>query len=189
MRAFIAFDLPANLRQELGQVSAGLQRSLAGAPLRWVAAGSIHLTLKFLGDVDPGQVAAIGERIQAAASGYAPFEVALTELGAFPSPRRPRVLWAGLRAPAALASLQQALEAQLESLGFEPEARPFTPHLTLARARREADARQLAGVASALAAEPLRPVSAHLQELTLFRSQLDPGGAVYNPLVQIQLTG
>lgn len=187
MRTFIAFDLPDALRTELQAASQRLQRKLAAAPLRWVAADSIHLTLKFLGEIEEGQVAAVVERLQAAAASIAPLEISLTQLGAFPTAQRPRVLWAGLRAPAALGELQLAVEVQLAQLGFPPEGRPFTPHLTLARAQRDARPAQLAAVAPALAAESLEPLTAALREITLFQSQLNRGGAVYNPLVRIHL--
>jgi 2'-5' RNA ligase len=121
------------------------------------------------------------------AAEFTAFDVKLTELGVFPNLRRPRILWAGLQAPASLAELQRAVEAEMAELGFAPEDRAFTPHLTLARAHRDAQPAQLAGLATVLKAEQLAPLAARLDELVVFRSQLNRGGAVYNPLVRIHL--
>jgi 2'-5' RNA ligase len=187
LRVFIALDLPAILRGELQAVSLRLQRSLAGAPLRWVAPESMHLTLQFLGDIDQAQMNEIELRLRGLTTGFTAFNVRLAELGVFPNLRRPRILWAGLQAPASLAELQRAVEAEMVELGFAPEDRPFTPHLTLARAHRDAQPAQLASLATELKAEQLAPLAAWLDELVVFRSQLNRGGAVYNPLVRIQL--
>lgn len=187
LRVFIALDLPDALRAELETVSLRLQRRLAGAPLRWVAAESMHLTLQFLGDIEQEQVSPLELRLRTAAAEFAAFDVRLTELGVFPNLRRPRILWAGLQAPDSLAVLQRAIEAHMAELGFAREDRPFTPHLTLARAHRDAQPAQLAGLAAALKAEQLTPLAARLDELVLFRSQLNRGGAVYNPLIRIRL--
>jgi 2'-5' RNA ligase len=187
LRVFIALDLPAILRGELQAVSLRLQRSLAGAPLRWVAPESMHLTLQFLGDIDQAQMNEIELRLRGLTTGFTAFNVRLAELGVFPNLRRPRILWAGLQAPASLAELQRAVEAEMVELGFAPEDRPFTPHLTLARAHRDAQPAQLAGLATKLKAEQLAPLAARLDELVVFRSQLNRGGAVYNHLVRIQL--
>lgn len=187
LRAFIALDLPDALRAELEAVSLRLQRRLVGAPLRWAAAESMHLTLQFLGDVEQQQVSQIELSLRTAAAEFTAFDVHLTELGMFPNLRRPRILWVGLQVPASLAVLQRAIEAHMAELGFAPEDRPFTPHLTLARAHRDAQPAQLASLATVLKAQQLAPLAARLDELVVFRSQLNRGGAVYNPLVRIQL--
>lgn len=187
MRAFIAFELPQALRSELEALSASLQRALAGVPLSWVPPGNIHLTLKFLGEIQPSQTAALGAALHALASQHTAMDVRLGELGAFPSLQRPHVLWVGLQAPATLHQIAGQLEQAMQSLGFVPETRPFTPHLTLARTRREAAPGQLAGVQAALAAQAVPVLSISLGELVLFESQLKAGGAVYNPLVRISL--
>jgi len=183
MRAFIAFELPDGVRGELAAVSSRLQRQLAGTPWRWVPPENMHLTLQFLGEVEEAQMNGIVAAMQAAAADHAPMPVHLDGLGAFPNPRRPRVLWAGLAAPPGLAELQAKLSAVLDELGFPPERSRFTPHLTLARARGQA----APGVAEALTAEAPQRVSAALSEIVLFESQLKRGGAVYNPLVRAPL--
>lgn len=164
-----------------------MQTALAGVPLRWVPPRNMHLTLKFLGETQPRQVATLADALQAIASQHSPLDVRLAELGIFPNSKQPRVLWVGLHAPAALAEIAQQVEHAAVALGFATEPKPFTPHLTLARTGREAAAAQLADVEAALAAQPVPEVSASLSELGLFESQLKAGGAVYNPLVRSTL--
>lgn len=187
MRAFIAFELPESMLAALTAVSAELQRSLPTTALRWVPVSNLHLTLKFLGEVEPSRVAAIAEVLGALSANYAAMPITLDGLGVFPTPRRPRVVWAGLTGPAALAQLAAAVEDGMHALGFDREARAFMPHLTLARVRRDAQPAQLAGLQPALAQQTVPAVSGLLEQLVLFESQLKPSGAVYNSLVRIRL--
>lgn len=187
MRAFIAFELPENVLAALAAVSADLQRSLPTTALRWVPVSNMHLTLKFLGETQPEQASAISASLQRLGDTYSAMPVSLERLGAFPNLRSPRVVWVGLQAPAALAQLAAEVDDAMSALGFGREARPFTPHLTLARVRREAQPRQLAGLQSALAQQAVPAASGVLEQLVLFESQLKPSGAVYNSLARIEL--
>lgn len=189
MRAFIAFELPAALREELTALSASLKSALKGVPLSWVRPANMHLTLKFLGQIERKQAAAVGEALASIASQHSAITVCLGALGAFPGMQPPRVIWVGLHAPAALAEIASQVEQAAVALGFAAEARPFTPHLTLARARRDAAPAHLAGVAQVLAQRlPTQPAQqTSLSELALFESQLKAGGAVYNSVVRSSL--
>lgn len=187
MRAFIAFELPESVLAALAAVTADLQRSLPTAALRWVPVGNMHLTLKFLGETQPEQISAISASLQRLGDMYAPVPISLEGLGAFPNLRSPRVVWVDLQAPAALAQLAAEVEDAMAVLGFGREARAFTPHLTLARVRREAQPRQLAGLQSALAQQAVPAANGMLEQLVLFESQLKPSGAVYNSLARIEL--
>lgn len=187
MRAFIAFELPEVLRSALAALSAGLQAGLCGVPLNWVPPRNMHLTLRFLGEIRHSQAAALGEALQAIADHSVQLAVRLSTLGAFPGVQHPRVLWAGLHASAALTTVAAQVEQAAMAAGLPAAERPFMPHLTLARVRRQATPAQLAGVAAALAAQPLPTLNATLGELVLFESQLKAGGAVYNPRVRASL--
>ena len=135
MRCFIAIDLPEDIKAEIGRQQAALRAALAQASARdrkinWTRPGGIHLTLKFLGETD--RVNQVIEALQ----GIGPlekFSVEVKGFGFFPDARRPRVLWTGIEAPPVLAELARRAETALEKLGFAPEQRAFTPHLTLAR--------------------------------------------------------
>lgn len=140
MRAFLAIDLPNKIREELARRQAQFQRALAATSdrdrgVRWVHPEGIHLTLKFLGEISDEKFHRLIEQL----GNQAPFEefsVKVKGFGFFPDDRRPRVFWAGVEAPAALARLAAQIDAALTLIGFAPETRTFKPHLTLARFNR-----------------------------------------------------
>ncbi len=190
LRLFIALEMPAPIQQALQTISADLQAKLPNSPLRWIPVPSIHLTLKFLGDVAEESVPAIQAELEQQAAAFAPFDLSVAELGVFPNVRRPRIVWVGVDAPSQLSALQLSVENAMEKLGYPAEQRDFTPHLTLARAIRGANPAALALVGKLVSAEWLREKSsASVDRVTLFQSSLNRGGAVYNPLVHAQLTG
>ncbi len=179
MRLFVAINLPLEERDRL-QRAAGVLRA-AHLPVRWVQADALHLTLKFLGEVPEERAGEIESALDAAAAGYAPFELELRGLGGFPNLANPRVVWVGVHAPPELARLAAAVEEAMADLGFPREGRAFTPHLTLGRAERDARAgqfRELGRLAAAFdfaAQVPARSVD-------LMRSHLSPRGARYERL-------
>src|SRR6266404_654137 len=140
MRAFVAIDLPEGIRAALGQKQAELRASLAhevparpsrDPDIRWTRPEGIHLTLKFLGEVQDAAVKQVTE-VLSSFGPLAPFTVELKGFGFFPGPSRPRVLWAGVKAPPDLARLAGRIEEKMEKLGYAREHREFNPHLTLA---------------------------------------------------------
>ena len=136
MRAFIALDLDAPIRKALGRSQDSL-RTLAPT-LKFVDPASIHLTLKFLGDIDARSVPQIADQLSAIAADVQSFEFAVRDLGCFGDrSQRVRTLWAGVDDSAGeLASLQARIESAMDAIGYPPETRPYAPHLTLARSRR-----------------------------------------------------
>ena len=134
MRLFAALDLSDIQRREIHTLQQRLRFYLDG--VKWTNPVEMHLTLKFLGEVEPDRIPGILEAIELAAAAAAPFPLAFGGCGAFPSLQKARVLWVGLRQGcAALTDLAAKLEATLADQGFPPESRPFTPHLTLGRLR------------------------------------------------------
>src|SRR5688572_7353422 len=131
MRLFVALNLPRKERDKIFRSVRPLRE--ATYPFRWVEPDHYHLTLKFLGEVHPERVAPIRELVEKVAAGTRPFEVQMKGLGAFPTLRRPRVLWMGADPSPALRCLKHDVEWGLASCGFERETRAFHPHLTLAR--------------------------------------------------------
>ena len=136
VRAFVALDISYESRQAVEAATTGL-RDAGISGVRWVRPEAIHLTLKFLGNVDAGQVQTILGALEAAAAGTGPFELKLTGLGAFPNVRTPRVIWVGLYAEIdPLLELQRRVDLELHSaLGIPIEKRHFSPHLTIGRVR------------------------------------------------------
>jgi 2'-5' RNA ligase len=180
MRLFIALELPDLVKAELAAAQGRLRAG--GHPVRWADAAGVHLTLQFLGEADPGLVGPLLAGL--AAIPAAPIALRLDGLGAFPSARQPRVVWAGVAGDtAALARLHAAVTAATGPLGFPAEARPFSPHLTLGRARQDARPEQLRALGEALrAAAPPAPAAWDAGPPTLFRSELTPRGAIYTAL-------
>ena len=184
LRLFIAIDLPPHLRQALGREIDRLALLAPEKVVRWVRPDAIHLTLKFLGDCPAGRVDEIAAAMAQSARGVEPFSIVAGGLGLFPNPREPRVIWAGLQeATGRLAVLQKRVEEGIARLGFVPERRSYNPHLTLGRTGRDAGLAEKRRLGEILAAQ-IVPILAEapVSEITLFRSELKPGGAIYTRL-------
>ncbi len=209
-RSFVAVELPQEVTALLGEI----QRQLAGnlgassEALRFTRPEGIHLTLQFLGDVPMQGIAQVEAALRQAAVGHAPFRLEVGGLGAFPHARRPRVVWVGLAGDteAALA-LAASVRERLEPLGLRPD-KPFSPHLTLARVRREAGAADLA-VLSRVLSLTVSPLSHEatfdatfeatfdatfeatfdVAGVSLMRSYLQPGGSRYEQQAYAELQG
>lgn len=136
MRLFVAVNLPAGERHAAWDAAGPLRE--AGLPVRWVVADGFHVTLKFLGEVDPAQREPIGAALTGAVRRLKPFDVTLGGIGAFPSFDRPRVVWLGVEHHPALELLANDVEHALRPFGFESELRPFQPHVTIGRTQRDA---------------------------------------------------
>jgi 2'-5' RNA ligase len=190
LRLFVALEPPAAVRERLAAVQAALRRGAgrAASEVRWVAPENVHLTLQFLGAVAEERAAAVAGAVAAAASGARPLDLHVRGAGAFPTPRRPRVLWAGLAGDLdALAALAKDLGGRLAPLGFPPEERLFRAHLTLGRAR---DPRGARGLEAAVAAAAGADAGAwRAEDLVLFRSHLSPKGPRYEALARAPLGG
>jgi 2'-5' RNA ligase len=182
LRLFVAMDVPEPLKMALAAAVAPFRDRIPGA--RWTNLDGWHVTLKFLGATWPRVVANVDAAVASVAAGSAPFETAITELGVFPSPRRARVVWAGLSdAGGRFANLVRSLDERLAD-DFEPEDRPFTPHLTVARLTPTRDINEFAPglVGTSVASEPF--LTTHL---VLYRSHLSPKGATYEPVLRAPL--
>ncbi len=190
MRAFIAIDLPENIREALGQKQALLQTSLAQAGAakpnrdsntRWSRPEGIHLTLKFLGEITNVQVKQVTETLDAFEP-FKTFPIEVKGFGFFPGPGRPRVLWAGVEAPPDLVQLARRVEDGMETLGFAREQRDFNPHLTLARFK---EPRPLPALRS-LVEQQNNLSFGHFEasEFFLFESKLSSHGAEYRKVAR-----
>lgn len=188
IRAFIAADLPEDLRHALARVTQHLKSELKGVPIRWVPPENIHLTLKFLGEVSQRNLPFLIELLQGGVADQRPFEFGVGGLGAFPDIRRPRVLWVGVKGPKELHDLHHAVESAMEKIGYAREARPFEPHLTLGRVSRNASPEEVRRVSETLRAVQVGFLgSALVEEIYLYRSDLRPTGAVYTRLAAAPL--
>ncbi len=187
IRAFIAIELSKEIQTGLDGVLKRLRP--ATEAVRWVPAGNIHLTLKFLGDTPVEKVEPLKKSMESEAIRHEPFEIQVGTLGAFPNPRRPRVIWVGVQAPAELARLAAGVEKAVQSLGFVPEERPFSPHLTLGRVSQHASYDEIGALAELITNTRVESLGiARVDKIHLFRSDLRSTGAVYTSLFEARLS-
>ncbi len=188
IRSFIAIELPDELKLELIQLEARL-KSGKQPWVKWVNPYSIHLTLKFLGNIAIDRTGEITGAIEEAVQEISPFHLEVKELGVFPNLRRVQVAWVGISGELdKLSQLQKRIETNLTPLGFAPESRAFTPHLTLARLRDQAslDERQRFGQLIANAKFEAA-YTIEVDAISLMRSQLTREGAIYSRISLAEL--
>ena len=184
IRTFIAVEIPAGIKEEMARVQAGLK--VSGAYVGWVRPEGIHLTLKFLGDVEASRIDELAAAVKDAAQGYGPVKLDVKGIGIFPNARAPRVVWLGVSGDVdALSSIAEKIEAGCERLGYPREKRGFTPHLTLGRVkspgRRESLMRKVAEY------EKAELGSFVADSISVMKSELKPSGAVYTEMRRIGL--
>ena len=182
VRAFFAIELSEPARRAAAELAAALRARPGGDAVRWVRPENLHVTLRFLGDVEPGRVASLAGQVRAQTAALAPFALQLGALASFPPGRRPRVVVLDLAPEAPLAALAEAVERGVVAAGFAPEPRAFRGHLTLGRMRER-------GTPPSLAALTVPPVAFDVTESVLFASELHPSGSRYTPLERIRLGG
>jgi len=187
-RAFIALDLSAEIHQHLQQVIQDFQQKLGSSPVRWVPVENIHLTLKFLGDVSISNLDVLTEIVQSVSDSHHVFVISVGGIGGFPNERRPRVVWVGVEAPAELLAVQRNIDMETSRLGYESDKRGFSPHLTLGRVSRNATVRQLRNVSTVLENSKVGFLGVTtVRQVHLYRSDLQPGGAVYTKVYTADL--
>jgi RNA 2',3'-cyclic 3'-phosphodiesterase len=185
IRVFIALDLPEEEKQALADAIRHLRVAIPYG-VRWVDPAGIHLTLKFLGNIDASLAKDVLKAMQRATQGFqgGKFDLRLSGLGPFPNERQPRVLWAGLAGDLdSLKSLQEKVDEEICRLGFAREKRPFNPHLTLGWVRDGVSASVRRQVSDIFAATKLESGSPwKVDRVHLIRSTLTPNGAKYTSL-------
>ena len=188
VRSFIAIKLPDELKTGLTQLEAQLKLG-EPLPVKWVDPSSIHLTLKFLGNIAVARISEITRAMEAATKRLSAFHLEVKGLGVFPNFRRVQVVWVGVGGEVdKLGQLQQQIESTLVPLGFAAESRPFTPHLTLARLRDRASPEERQRLGQLIAGTRFEAVyTIKVDSINLMRSQLTREGAVYSRLSSVGL--
>lgn len=201
IRAFLAVELSEALRAEMTSLQQELKHRMEpelkrGMRIAWAQPASIHLTLKFLGDMDEQVIDPLRVAVEQAIGRLGPVVVPLERLGAFPRPDQPRVLWAGPSEQwekgaeaKRVAAIHGAIEQACEGLSFLRETRPFSPHLTLARIKMGERQVGLALAKSGLLALPLALGQLTVQSVVLIQSELTPTGSVYTKRWAVALAG
>jgi len=178
IRCFIAIHLPNEVRNRISDYIIKLKAT--SNDVRWVQTENIHLTLKFLGEIDSSRVDQVKQSLNPISNKFSPFKLNVSGSGCFPGKKRPRVFWLGMEQGAEnpLFSIHQWIEDKLEQLNFDKEKRRFSPHLTIGRvrARQQADYSDLF---SCMEQNPFVPIEMFVQEIYFMRSFLKPSGAAY----------
>ncbi|MDH7500824.1 MAG: RNA 2',3'-cyclic phosphodiesterase [candidate division NC10 bacterium] len=184
IRCFVAVNLPPELKGRLAELEAQLKE--ARADVNWVKPESIHLTLKFLGEVEEERIPQIKRAIQEGSEGAGPLMLSLAGMGAFPHLRSPRVIWVGVGGEQErLCELQERLERAMERIGFPREGRPFSPHITLGRMRSGRGSPALMDLVSRKA--DLKVGTVRAESIELMQSRLHPAGASYSVIESFPL--
>jgi 2'-5' RNA ligase len=187
MRTFIAIELPQEVRDALSRLQNQLKSS--GADVKWVAPENIHLTLKFIGDIDDIKLDKIIRIIEDIAKNKNSFYIHLCSIGAFPKLSYPKVIWAGIdKGDSETKEIAKELEERIEKAGIPKEDRPFSSHITIGRLRsylnREKLVQNLENVMREFQTENLE---FNVTEITLFKSTLTPKGPIYEILKEASL--
>ena len=177
MRLFIALTPSPELQRTVWDCFAPLRAH--ALPIKWVRAEHVHLTLKFLGEVDAGREAEMVTMLGSATQGARAITLAVRGAGAFPNPRKPRVVWAGVEPDPAIEILADSVERSFGPLGFPSEGQPFRPHLTVGRVARDARPRQLSGLETLIEGIAVE-ATAVIDGVDLLRSELRRDGSVYH---------
>jgi 2'-5' RNA ligase len=188
IRAFIAIKLPTEVRADVERAQRELKSATRAGSVRWTPAEQIHLTLKFLGDVQTDSLTELEAALRRACAQIAPFELHAGGIGSFPDSQRPRVIWIGVGgAVEMLHHLQAAIARETERWG-EPEERTFHPHLTLGRIKttRRRELQELGALIQSAPASNLG--SWRVTQVDLMRSELFPDGARHNCLAAVPLS-
>jgi 2'-5' RNA ligase len=184
IRSFLAIELPKPILKEIEEVQGDLK--LTHADVRWVNPEKIHLTLKFFGNIEESRIDLIFKSIEEVLLKTLPFSLEVRGVGAFPNLRNPRVIWMGLiDGKEVLTSLQKQIEIQLEKIGFQPEDRPFHPHLTLGRMKSSRGKEELVGKMEKHKEREFGVFQ--VERLVLFKSDLKPTGPIYTALKEMKL--
>jgi 2'-5' RNA ligase len=185
LRCFIAIELSEELRESIASRTAVLRKVAAG--VKWVRPGNIHLTLKFLGKTPEGDIQKIREELSGALRGIHGFGLRVAGAGAFPGPRRPRVVWVGLEDSEALVRVHERVEQCMAGLGYPPEERRFSAHLTIGRVKDAGGMRGLMRELEVLRNEEFGSVE--VKSVSFMKSELHPSGARYERLFAVELAG
>ena len=190
IRAFIAIELPDSAKDSLASLRDRL-RPADHPYVKWVAPEGIHLTLKFLGNIAQDRVPTITEAMARAAQEVSPFQIRIGGPGAFPNMRRPQVIWVAIEGEIEqLIALHRGIDQALVPLGFAPESRSFTAHLTLGRLRERASPVERKRIGELMMATEFESGPAiEVSGVSLIRSRLTPQGAIYSRIASVELKG
>jgi len=181
VRAFIAVELSKAAKDEIERIINSLKD--ADTNTKWLSSQTMHLTLKFLGSVSPEKVKDITSSIKTISEDITTFNITFSDIGVFPSERRPKVVWVGIKDDnGEVQALSSKVEGAMEKEGFTREDRPFTPHITLGRIKNGKNIDKLMSITKSI---NVSPIVSTISRIVLFRSELTSKGAIHTPISKI----
>jgi len=192
IRSFIAIELSHEARTELARLQSRLKEASPPRTVRWTDPKNVHLTLHFLGDLPEDRLEDVNRSVRDAAAAHTPFSLNLSNLGCFPNPRRARIVWVGVRGDIDhLVALQSDLGDRLnKGVGFEPESRTYSPHLTIGRVKKGVTQIRLRELGQVLEQQIPRVgqfATFQVDYIHLIRSDVKPDGPIYTSLAKGRL--
>lgn len=187
MRAFFCLEIPKRIQNEMAKLSEEISQP---AYVKWVNSENLHITLKFLGEIESGQLPKIKETAHEVTTQLSGFDMNIDKLGSFPSQSYPKVVWLGSSSePKKIHRLHDRLETDLENMGFSREDRDYVPHVTLGRTKEKND-RKIKDFGKKIGSFSMDKCwNVKVDELTLMKSDLRRSGPVYTPVVKLPLNG
>jgi len=188
LRTFIAADIPPSIKKSIKIQVDNLRKFIGDSSVRWVPVDNIHITLKFLGDTSPSNLDLLKQIIITQAGSFSEIDITIGGLGSFPSPKQARVLLIIIHAPAALEALARGVDSACTKIGYQPETRPFSPHLTIGRVRRGVSTSDQMKIHKALKEIKIDSLgTTRVDYIHLYKSELSPAGARYTKLFSAPL--
>ena len=187
IRSFIAIELSNDIKNNIGQIVARLtvDNKLA---VRWVPLNNIHLTLKFLGDVDYKIIEGLNNNLQKNLNNLEKFEITFKNIGVFPNIDHPKIIWLGVQNSKSLNTAYKVIDDTASKLGIKSENRPFSPHITIGRVKKDITRIETQQIKKPISSVTINTVGTQpVNDITIFKSTLDPHGAVYSPIFKISL--
>lgn len=183
LRTFIAVDFPIEIKEKIESITTYFKTQLPPKAIKWVDPNNMHLTLKFMGETPADQLDPIKNALQKVASGFPVFTIEVVNLGMYPNPNMPRVIWLGISGEEKLISLLKQLEGALQEVGIQPEKRLFSPHLTIARVRRKSSKETAKDIGQTLSQFTVSTLGfIQVNEIVYYQSELTPQGPNYTIL-------
>jgi len=188
VRTFIAVDLPSNMLVRIEEITTYFMRKTPPKALKWVDMDNLHLTIKFIGEITEDKLEPVKHILSKALEDQNAFDIEISGLGMYPNKNNPRVIWLGIAGGKPLIQIFNSLDQALTTLDIRPEGRDFTPHLTIARVRRNTDKATATAIGKALSQFKVDPLGAiTIDQVHLYQSVLEPSGPIYTSLHSVSL--
>lgn len=188
LRTFVAITLPDDIHENLSVIITALKNKIDDRVVRWVIPRNIHLTLKFLGEIPENALPVLKVELEREVIMQECFSLSIQRIGAFPTLRKPRVIWVGVAEPRELMALQAQVEAVTRMLGYDPEHRRFSAHLTLGRINRYVSDQQVLQFGEVLSSIEIGELgNFNVQSIEIYKSDLTAGGSIYTKMHSLPL--